>query len=105
MKKIEAIIHPLKVEEVKDALTEIGVSEITITEVRGSGRHKGQTEIFRGNEYTVDFLPEVKVEAVLQDTQVDAAARILYDAADGGKHSEGSLFVMPIERAYAKMSA
>jgi nitrogen regulatory protein P-II 1 len=105
MKKIEAIIKPMKVDEVKDALMEIGVEGITVTEVKEAGHHKGHTEIYRGNEFTVDFLPEVKIEAVLDDAQVDAATRVFYKAIGTDKRSQSSLFVMPIERAYAKMSA
>jgi nitrogen regulatory protein P-II 1 len=105
MKKIEAIIKPMKVEEVKDALMEIGVKGITVTEVKEAGHQKSHTEIYRGNEYTVDFHPEVKIEAVLQDAQVDAATRVFYNAIGTDKRSQSSLFIIPIENALAKTPA
>ena len=97
MKKIEAIIKPFKLEEVKDALAEIGVEGMTITEVKGFGRQKGHTEIYRGSEYTVDFLPKIKLELVLPDSQIDAAIGAIVKAAKTGKIGDGKVFVSAIE--------
>lgn len=99
MKKIEAIIKPFKLEEVKDALAELGIEGMTVTEVKGFGRQKGHTEIYRGSEYTVDFLPKIKIEVVLVDSLVDAAAKAIIGAAKTGKIGDGKLFVSPIEEA------
>ena len=99
MKKIEAIIKPFKVEQVKKALTDIGVSGMTAGEVKGFGRQKGHTEIYRGSEYTVDFLPKIKLELVLPDEQVDAAIAAIVGAARTGKIGDGKIFVLPIEEA------
>ena len=99
MKKIEAIIKPFKLEEVKEALSEIGVQGMTVTEVKGFGRQKGHTEIYRGSEYTVDFLPKIKVELVLADTQVEAAVGAIIKAAKTGKIGDGKVFVSSIEEA------
>jgi nitrogen regulatory protein P-II 1 len=99
MKKIEAIIKPFKLEEVKDALSEIGVEGMTITEVKGFGRQKGHTEIYRGSEYTVDFLPKIKVEAVVADGRVDAAVAAIVKAAKTGKIGDGKVFVSKIDEA------
>ena len=99
MKKIEAIIKPFKLDEVKEALHEIGVSGITVTEARGFGRQKGHTELYRGAEYVVDFLPKVKVEVVLDDDQVDAAIEAIVDAAKTDKIGDGKIFVSPVEQA------
>ena len=99
MKKIEAIIKPFKVEQVKTALTEIGVAGMTASEVKGFGRQKGHTEIYRGSEYTVDFLPKIKLEIVLPDAQVDAAIAAIVGAAKTGKIGDGKIFVLPIEEA------
>ncbi len=99
MKKIEAIIKPFKLNEVKDALHEIGVVGMTVTEVKGFGRQKGHTEIYRGSEYTVDFLPKVRIEIVLPDGQVEAAAKAIIAAAKTGKIGDGKIFVLPIEDA------
>ena len=99
MKKIEAIIKPFKLEEVKDALGEIGIEGMTVTEVKGFGRQKGHTEIYRGSEYTVDFLPKIKVELVLTDKQVDAAVTTIVKAAKTGKIGDGKVFVSPVETA------
>jgi nitrogen regulatory protein P-II 1 len=99
MKKIEAIIKPFKLDDVKEALTEIGVIGMTVTEVRGFGRQKGHTELYRGSEYTVDFLPKVKIEVVLADDQVEAAVEAIINAAKTGKIGDGKIFVMPIEQA------
>jgi nitrogen regulatory protein PII len=99
MKKIEAIIKPFKLEEVKDALTEVGVEGMTISEVRGFGRQKGHTEIFRGSEYTVDFLPKVKIEVVVSDRHAEAAVAAVARSARTGKIGDGKIFVAPVERA------
>jgi nitrogen regulatory protein P-II 1 len=99
MKKIEAIIKPFKLNDVKDALNEIGVVGMTVTEVKGFGRQKGHTEIYRGSEYTVDFLPKVKVEMVLADSQVDAAVKAIIGRAKTGKIGDGKIFISPIDDA------
>jgi len=99
MKKIEAIIKPFKLEEVKDALSELGVEGMTVTEVKGFGRQKGHTEIYRGSEYTVDFLPKVKLEVVLPDDRVEAAVAAIVKAAKTGKIGDGKVFVSPVEEA------
>jgi nitrogen regulatory protein P-II 1 len=99
MKKIEAIIKPFKLEEVKDALTELGVEGMTVTEVKGYGRQKGHTEIYRGSEYTVDFLPKIKIEVVVIDSVAEAAGRAIIQAAKTGKIGDGKLFVLPVEEA------
>ncbi len=99
MKKIEAIIKPFKLEDVKEALAEVGVDGMTVSEVRGFGRQKGHTEIYRGSEYTVDFLPKIKVEVVLADTQVAAAVEAIIKAAKTGKIGDGKVFISPIENA------
>ena len=99
MKKIEAIIKPFKLHEVKDALNEIGVVGMTVTEVKGFGRQKGHTEIYRGSEYTVDFLPKIKVEVVLADTQVSSAVEAIVRAAKTGKIGDGKVFVSSIDNA------
>jgi nitrogen regulatory protein P-II 1 len=99
MKKIEAIIKPFKLEEVKDALGEIGIEGMTVTEVKGFGRQKGHTEIYRGSEYTVDFLPKIKLELVLTDKQVDAAVATIIKAAKTGKIGDGKVFVSSVEQA------
>jgi nitrogen regulatory protein PII len=99
MKKIEAIIKPFKLEEVKDALSELGVEGMTITEVKGFGRQKGHTEIYRGSEYTVDFLPKIKLEVVLPDGRVEAAISAIIKAAKTGKIGDGKVFVTTIDEA------
>ena len=99
MKKIEAIIKPFKLEEVKDALGEIGIEGMTVTEVKGFGRQKGHTEIYRGSEYTVDFLPKIKLELVVADNQVDAAVGAIIKSAKTGKIGDGKVFVTNIEEA------
>ena len=99
MKKIEAIIKPFKLTEVKDALSEIGITGMTVTEVKGFGRQKGHTEIYRGSEYTVDFLPKVKLDIVLPDAQVEAAIGVITKAAHTGKIGDGKIFVLPVESA------
>jgi nitrogen regulatory protein PII len=99
MKKIEAIIKPFKLEEVKDALSEIGIEGMTVSEVKGFGRQKGHTEIYRGSEYTVDFLPKIKLEIVIADGQKDAAVSAIIKAAKTGKIGDGKVFVANIEDA------
>jgi nitrogen regulatory protein PII len=99
MKKLEAIIKPFKLEEVKEALAAVGVEGMTVSEVKGFGRQKGHTEIYRGSEYTVDFLPKIKVEVVLSDSQVPAAIAAIVKAARTGKIGDGKVFVSPIEDA------
>ena len=99
MKKVEAVIKPFKLEEVREALSEIGVSGLTVTEVKGFGRQKGHTEIYRGSEYTVDFLPKIKVEMVLPDGSVEAAIGAIIKSAKTGKIGDGKIFVSPVEQA------
>jgi nitrogen regulatory protein PII len=99
MKKIEAIIKPFKLEEVKEALAGIGVEGMTVSEVKGFGRQKGHTEIYRGSEYTVDFLPKLKVEIVLGDANAQAAVDAIIKAAKTGKIGDGKIFVTTIENA------
>ncbi len=99
MKKIEAIIKPFKLEEVKDALAEIGVEGMTVTEVKGFGRQKGHTEIYRGSEYTVDFLPKIKLEIVLTDALLEQAIAAVVKAAKTGKIGDGKVFVSNVEEA------
>ena len=99
MKKIEAIIKPFKLEEVKDALAEIGVEGMTVTEVKGFGRQKGHTEISRGSEYTVDFLPKIKLEIVITDAQLEPALAAVVKAAKTGKIGDGKVFVSNVEEA------
>jgi nitrogen regulatory protein P-II 1 len=99
MKKIEAIIKPFKLEDVKEALSSVGVEGMTVSEVKGFGRQKGHTEIYRGSEYTVDFLPKIKVEVVLADSQVAGAVDAIVKAAKTGKIGDGKVFVSPIENA------
>src|SRR6202795_1385001 len=98
MKKIEAIIKPFKLEEVKDALSEIGIEGMTVSEVKGFGRQKGHTEIYRGSEYKVDFLPKIKLEIVLPSTLVEAAVKAVREAACTGKIGDGKIFVSTIEQ-------
>jgi nitrogen regulatory protein P-II 1 len=99
MKKIEAIIKPFKLEEVKDALASLGIEGMTVGEVKGFGRQKGHTEIYRGSEYTVDFLPKIKIEIVLGDALVDQAVQAIVKAARTGKIGDGKIFVSSIENA------
>jgi len=99
MKKIEAIIKPFKLEEVKDALAELGIEGMTVSEVKGFGRQKGHTEIYRGSEYTVDFLPKIKIEVVLADSALDSAVAAVLKAAKTGKIGDGKVFVLPVEDA------
>ncbi len=100
MKKIEAIIKPFKLQEVKDALSEIGIHGMTVSEVKGFGRQKGHTEIYRGSEYTVDFLPKVKIETVLPDNLVPQAIETIIKAAKTGKIGDGKIFVSAVAEAY-----
>ena len=99
MKKIEAIIKPFKLDDVKDALTAAGVIGMTITEVRGFGRQKGHTELYRGGEYTVDFLPKIKVETMVPDHLADKVVGIILEAAKTGSIGDGKVFVSPVEEA------
>ncbi len=99
MKKIEAIIKPFKLEEVKDALSEIGVVGMTVVEVKGFGRQKGHTEIYRGSEYTTDFLPKIKLELVVADSVVDNAVSVVIKACKTGKIGDGKVFVSGVEQA------
>jgi nitrogen regulatory protein PII len=99
MKKIEAIIKPFKLEDVKEALAGLGVEGMTVSEVKGFGRQKGHTEIYRGSEYTVDFLPKLKLEVVLADANVQAAVDAIVKAAKTGKIGDGKVFVSSIENA------
>jgi nitrogen regulatory protein P-II 1 len=99
MKLIVAIIKPFKLEEVKEALSQLGIAGMTVTEVKGFGRQKGHTEIYRGSEYTVDFLPKIKIEVVLGDNQVTAAVDAIVKAAKTGKIGDGKVFVSTVENA------
>jgi nitrogen regulatory protein PII len=99
MKKIEAVVKPFKLEDVKSALAALGVEGMTVAEVKGFGRQKGQTEIYRGSEYVVDFLPKVKIEVVLADAQATSAVEAIIKAAKTGKIGDGKVFVSPIQSA------
>ena len=99
MKKIEAIIKPFKLEEVKTALADIGIEGMTVTEVKGFGRQKGHTEIYRGSEYTVDFLPKIKLEVVVSDETCDKAVEAIIKAAKTGKIGDGKIFIIQVEQA------
>ena len=99
MKKIEAIIKPFKLDDVKQALNEIGVAGMTVTEVKGYGRQKGHTEIYRGAEYVVDFVPKVKIEIVIPDDMTEKVATAIEAAAKTGKLGDGKIFVSPVEQA------
>ncbi|AXC49099.1 P-II family nitrogen regulator [Paracoccus suum] len=99
MKKVEAIIKPFKLDDVKEALQDVGVQGLSVTEIKGFGRQKGHTELYRGAEYVVDFLPKVKVEMVLPDDQVDAAVEAIVSAARTEKIGDGKIFVSPVEQA------
>ena len=98
MKKIEAVIKPFKLDEVREALSEIGVTGLTVTEVKGFGRQKGHTELYRGAEYVVDFLPKIKVEVVLADDQCDRAVEAIMQAANTNKIGDGKIFVYQLDR-------
>jgi nitrogen regulatory protein PII len=99
MKKLEVIIKPFKLEEVKDALHDIGVEGMTVSEVKGFGRQKGHTEVYRGSEYTVDFLPKIKIELVLPDSKVAEAVAAVVKSAKTGKIGDGKIFVVPVEES------
>jgi len=99
MKKVEAVIKPFKLDDVREALSEIGISGMTATEVKGFGRQKGHTELYRGAEYVVDFLPKVKIEVVIPDDQVDRCVEAIAEAARTGKIGDGKIFVSTVERA------
>ena len=99
MKKIEAIIKPFKLEEVREALSEMGINGLTVSEVKGFGRQKGHTELYRGAEYVVDFLPKIKIEIVLDENMVESAIETIVKAAHTGKIGDGKIFVMPVEQA------
>ena len=99
MKKVEAIIKPFKLEVVKDALADLGIEGMTVSEVKGFGRQKGHTEIYRGSEYTVDFLPKIKIEVVLADAALEGALAAIVKAAKTGKIGDGKVFVSPVEEA------
>jgi nitrogen regulatory protein P-II 1 len=99
MKKIEAIVKPFKLDEVKEALQEVGLQGITVTEAKGFGRQKGHTELYRGAEYVVDFLPKVKVEVVVEDEQVQRAVEAIEASARTGRIGDGKIFVLPVEQA------
>ena len=99
MKKIEAIIKPFKLDDVRQALSEIGITGMTVTEVKGFGRQKGHTELYRGAEYVVDFLPKVKMEIVVDDSRVEAVIEAVTKAAHTGRIGDGKIFVLPLEQA------
>jgi nitrogen regulatory protein P-II 1 len=99
MKKIEAVIKPFRLDEVKDALAEVGVEGMTVSEVKGFGRQRGHTEIYRGSEYTVDFIPKIKVELVVSEDRCEAAVGAILKAARTGKIGDGKVFVSPVESA------
>ena len=98
MKKIEAIIKPFKLEEVKDALIKVGIGGMTVSEVRGFGQQKGETEIYRGTEYVVDFLPKIKIEVIVKDEDVEKVIEAITKGARTGKIGDGKIFVMPVEK-------
>lgn len=98
MKKIEAIIKPFKLDEVREALSEVGVTGLTVTEVKGFGRQKGHTELYRGAEYVVDFLPKIKIEVVIASSMVDTVVEAIVKAARTGKIGDGKIFISPVER-------
>lgn len=97
MKKIEAIIKPFKLDDVREALTELGITGMTVSEVKGFGRQRGHTEVYRGAEYAVDFLPKVKIEMVLPDDQIERTVEVIIEAARSGKIGDGKIFVLPVE--------
>ena len=99
MRKIEAIIKPFKLDEVKEALNGIGIQGMTVTEVKGFGRQKGHTELYRGAEYVVDFLPKIKLEITLSDDMADKAVQAIVEAANTGRIGDGKIFVLPVEEA------
>jgi nitrogen regulatory protein P-II 1 len=97
MKKIEAIVKPFKLDEVKDALQDIGLAGITVTEARGFGRQKGHTELYRGAEYVVDFLPKIKIEIIVEDSKVEQTIEAIVNAARTGRIGDGKIFVLPVD--------
>ena len=97
MKKIDAIIKPFKLDDVREALTELGITGMTVSEVKGFGRQRGHTEVYRGAEYAVDFLPKVKIEVVLPDDQIERTVDAIIEAARSGKIGDGKIFVLPVE--------
>ncbi|EGV34761.1 P-II family nitrogen regulator [Neisseria weaveri] len=99
MKKIEAIIKPFKLDDVREALTELGITGMTVSEVKGFGRQKGHTEIYRGAEYAVDFLPKVKIELVVADSDVERVTETIVEVARSGKIGDGKIFILPVEEA------
>jgi nitrogen regulatory protein P-II 1 len=99
MKKLECIIRPFKLDDVKEALDNLGISGMTVTEVKGFGRQKGQTELYRGSEYTIEFLPKLKLETVVPDDVVDEAIEAILQAANTGRIGDGKIFVIPVEEA------
>jgi nitrogen regulatory protein P-II 1 len=99
MRKIEAIIKPFKLDEVKEALHEIGIQGMTVTEVKGFGRQKGHTELYRGAEYVVDFLPKIKIEIVVDDEMADKVVQAIVEAANTGRIGDGKIFVLPLDEA------
>jgi nitrogen regulatory protein P-II 1 len=99
MKKIEAIIKPFKLDEVKNALHEVGITGMTVSEVKGFGRQKGHTEVYRGAEYVIDFLPKIKIEVVLDDAIVERTVHVIQDSARTDKIGDGKIFVLPVEQA------
>ncbi len=98
MKKVTAMIKPFKLDDVREALSDIGIQGMTVTEVKGFGRQKGHTEVYRGAEYAVDFLPKIQIDVVLSDNQVERAVETIIDAAHTGKVGDGKIFVSPIEQ-------
>ena len=99
MKKIEAIVKPFKLDEVREALSEVGVTGLTVTEVKGFGRQKGHTELYRGAEYVIDFLPKVKIEVVVEDSLVDNVVEAIAESARTGRIGDGKIFVLDVEQA------
>ncbi|WP_163328250.1 P-II family nitrogen regulator [Desulfurobacterium thermolithotrophum] len=99
MKKIEAIIKPFKLDEVKDALTEIGITGMTISEVKGFGRQKGHTELYRGAEYVIDFIPKIKLEVIVSDDAVEKVVEVIVNSAKTGRIGDGKIFILPVEDA------
>jgi len=99
MKKVEAVIKPFKLDEVKDALTEIGITGMTISEVKGFGRQKGHTELYRGAEYTIDFIPKIKLEVIVSDESVEKAVEVIVNSAKTGRIGDGKIFILPVEDA------
>ena len=98
MKKIEAVIKPFKLDEVRESLSEVGITGLTVTEVKGFGRQKGHTELYRGAEYVVDFLPKIKIEVIVADETIERAIEAIIKAARTGKIGDGKIFVMPVEQ-------